>query len=200
MNTILLCQHCGNKTSHIIIADVQEIENLDTDEFNFDVEHYLWFTKCNTCQRHSLFHGLDDLPEFLSSVWPKERELDEVIPKKISKGYQEAIKVKKISKPAFLLLIRKVLEILCKHEKAEGKYLYHKIQYLGNKGAIPKTLTDMAHMIRFFGNEEAHAEQVEISDHEIDILDDFFLAIIEYLYIAPEKIKKLKELVSEKMM
>lgn len=199
MNSILLCQHCGNKTSHTIIEKGLEKEKAEfEDGVVFDIDHYLWFTKCDNCNRYSLFYCLDDNPDESSCLWPNERQIDQAVPEKINIAYKEAIKVKKISKIAFIILIRRSLEILCKHEKANGKDLYNKIIKLGELGIIPQKLTDMADLIRLLGNEGAHKTEITISDYEIDLLDEFFLVIIEYVYIAPEKIRKLKNKIKEK--
>ncbi len=199
MNPILLCQHCGNKTSHTIIEKGLEKEYAEfEDGVTYDIDIDLWFTKCDNCHKHSLFFCLNDNSDESSCLWPNERRIDQAVPKKINIAYKEAIKVKKISKIAFIILIRRSLEILCKHEKVNGKDLKSKIKKLGEFEIIPQKLTDMADLIRLLGNDGVHKTDITISDNEINLLDDFFLAIIEYIYIAPEKIKKIKNRIEKK--
>lgn len=199
MNPLLLCQHCGNKTSHTILEKGYEKDEVEfEDGVKFEIDSYLWFTKCDNCGRYSLFNCMDDNPDESSSLWPNERNIDESVPTEIKIAYHEANKVKQISKIAFIIMIRRCLDILCKHEKAKGRDLYLKIVNLGSRGIIPNKLTDMADLIRLIGNNGSHENEIKINEIEINLLDEFFLAIIEYVYIAPQKISKLKKLLGNK--
>lgn len=194
MNPILLCQHCGNRTSHTIIEKGEEIEEVEFEEgMKFDYVHYLWFTRCDNCSKHSLFYCMDDDPQESNCLWPNEKRISQAVPKDIRLAYEEALKVKKISKTAFVILIRRALEVLCKEEKVYGDNLAGKIKKLGDSGFIPQKLIDVADLIRLVGNDGAHSAESETTDYEINLIDEFYLAIIEYLYVAPEKVKSLKE-------
>jgi hypothetical protein len=193
MELMLLCQHCGHRTSQIIIAQGEESDTVELDEGQiYDLDFSIWFTCCNNCRRHSLFSALDNEPLEAVSLFPAERMVSDKVPKEISNAYKEAIKVKKISKYAFVILVRRALEIICKHEKTEGKNLPEKIKDLGQKNIISPKLADMADLIRLIGNSSAHASDIKIDDYDIDILEDFFVAIIDYVYSVHEKIELLK--------
>ena len=193
MDPILLCQHCGNKTSHTLLEKGCEKELIELEDIGeIEIEHFIWFVQCDNCSRHSLFSSLDDNEIDTTSLWPKEKRIDEIVPLVVKNAFEEATKVKKISKISFVILIRRALEILCKYESASGKDLYKKIQSLETKGIIPQTLSEMANLIRLLGNEGAHTSSLEIGDIEIDLLDEFFQALVEYVYIAPNKVNRLK--------
>jgi len=193
MEPLLLCQHCGHKTSHTIIAHEMETEKAEIEENYFvDLDYGIWFTKCNNCEHLSLFSCLYDDPENAFSLFPAEKIVSDKIPKNIAMAYREALKVKKISKYAFIILIRRALELTCKVEKAKGKNLSQQVKDLGGKGILPIKLTDMAEMIRLIGNMGAHSD-VSINDHEMNLFEDFFLAIIDYLYLTHVKIEQLRK-------
>jgi len=199
MKRILLCQHCGNKTSHTILDEVIEKEDITTelgDEFS--VDNYFLFTICDSCEKHSLFYCFEGDYNESSCLWPNERHLSDAVPKEITDAYFEAIKIKKLSKMGFLMLIRRSLEILCKYEKITGKDLFKKIENLGSKNIIPQNLVEMANLIRLLGNDSAHDNNIDISNPEIELLDEFFISIIEYVYIAPSKINNLKKKLMKK--
>jgi len=51
----------------------------------------------------------------------------------------------------------------------------------------------MADIIRDIGNTGAHAGKFDLNKYDMDVLDDFFIAVVEYVYLAPAKISKIRE-------
>jgi len=56
----------------------------------------------------------------------------------------------------------------------------------------------MAETLRFIGNIGAHEIEVDIDQTETRAIDDFLVAMLEYVYVAPNKIKNLKDSISKK--
>ena len=194
MGPILLCQHCGNKGVHTIIESVTEIETIELEPGNsFEEEFEIVFAFCENCHRHSLFSFFNGNSEESWSLFPREKQIDQTVPKIIRDAYSEALKIKQISSIAFVIMIRRALDLLCKHEKAKGNNLHEKIKDLGKRNIIPEVLSDMADTIRLLGNENAHDDNEILSSQELDLLDDFYSTIIEYVYIGPKKIELLKK-------
>jgi hypothetical protein len=160
-------------------------------------------TECKTCNGISLFSDWEasgnpgDLQK-ASLLYPAPRELGEAIPKEIRKSYEEAKKVEKISPNAFAVLLRRSLELLCRDQKAKGKNLKEQIADLSKMGLIPNTIVEMAETLRFIGNIGAHEIEVDIDQGETSAIDDFLVAMLEYVYVAPNKITKLKDSISKK--
>jgi hypothetical protein len=48
-------------------------------------------------------------------------------------------------------------------------------------------------LIRLVGNAGAHASGIKITVPQVWAIDDFIIAIIEYLYVAPAKIEEFKK-------
>ena len=193
MEAKLLCQHCGNTGIHTIITSVTEIETIELEPgHSIDEDFELVFCRCENCNRHSLFSFLNGISEESWSLFPKEKSVDYHVPKGVRNAYTEALKIKKISSIAFVIMIRRALELLCKHEGATGNNLYEMIKDLGDKDIIPKVLGDMADMIRLVGNEGAHDENEKFDENDLELLDNFYSTIIEYVYIAPKKLEQLK--------
>ena len=67
-----------------------------------------------------------------------------------------------------------------------------KINNLIKSDSIPPLLAEMAHLGRKIGNLGAHVTDDEVTDDDVATLLDFVEAILEYLYIAPQKIAVLK--------
>jgi hypothetical protein len=83
-------------------------------------------------------------------------------------------------------------------KKSKGRTLSTQLKDLSINGTIPQTLIDMGDTLRFLGNQDAHATNYDIGYHEVESIDDFFTAMIEYVYVAPAKLERLKETIREK--
>lgn len=194
MEVRLLCQHCGNQGIHSVIATVTETETIELEPgVSFEQDFEIVFCKCENCYQYSLFSILDGNSDEAWSLYPKEKQIDDSVPKQIRDAYSEALKIKKISSIAFVIMIRRALDLLCKYEGAKGNNLSEKIQYLGRKEIIPKVLGEMADTIRLIGNDNAHDDNKVLDYNEIELLDNFYTTIIEYVYIGPKKIELLKK-------
>jgi hypothetical protein len=66
--------------------------------------------------------------------------------------------------------------------------LAHRIRALSDKGELPPGLAQATDLLRLIGNVAAHGSEKSIGPIYIGAIDDFFIAILEYLYVAPEKI------------
>lgn len=194
----LECSHCGNRTILEVKAELTQKDEIEAwDGALIEIEGYYYLAQCRTCSGVSLFYDweIDGEPGNLKEakrLYPKVRDLRGV-PKAIHDSYKEAKRVEKHSPTAFAILIRKSLEYLCKEQSAEGKNLKEQIDDLAKKGIIPATLARMASALRYFGNIGAHSSDIKIGAQEARTMDDFFVAVIEYVYIAPEKLEKLKK-------
>ena len=195
----ITCPHCGNKTPQVVEYETTSTEKVSTLSGRiFLVDYYYFLVQCKTCNGISLYISSEDAEdpydlEDAYCLYPKTKAIPSNIPDVIRRSYSEAKKVEKISPAAFVVLIRKSLECLCEDKKAEGNNLKNKLNYLAKKGIIPETLLKMVHGVRLLGNIGAHPSDYDITEEEVGIIGDFFAAVIEYVYIAPEKIKNLEE-------
>jgi hypothetical protein len=203
--SIVTCPHCGNKTLHVIKVQTSSSEELyDTHgEFVGEIDNYYYLTECKTCKGICLFTdwAASTNPGNLAEatlLYPSKRKLWETIPSEINKSYEEAKKVEKISPNAFAVLIRRSLELLCRDQKAKGSNLKEQIADLSFKGIIPNTLVEMADTLRFMGNIGAHEIEFDFDESEIQAIDDFLVAMLEFVYVAPNKIKNLRDSISKK--
>ena len=74
---------------------------------------------------------------------------------------------------------------------AQGKSLYQKINWLIEQGYIPRLFGEMGHLNRIIRNWGAHDTGLKVNFEDAEIVDEFFRAIIEYLYVAPAKVSNL---------
>ena len=196
---VLACPHCGNNTPQVIVyTHTIHNETYDSEgKYYATFDAYYYVVKCKTCHDISLFLDWEysENPGLLSEaslLFPLLKQFSENIPEEIRKTYNEARKIINISPDAFSVLIRKSLEYLCHDQGVTGKNLKNMLNKLAEKGTIPKTLSQMTDAIRLVGNIGAHASEFHFGKEEAKLLDEFFIAIVEYVYIAPTKIEKLQ--------
>jgi len=202
---IVDCPHCGNRTGVTVVARHTDCEKVfdKKGEFIDTFQMFYYLTECQTCSRVSLLGTweVDDDPSDLSKaqlLYPATKKFSKSVPEEIRGTYNEAKKVINISPDAFSVLIRKALEYLC-HNQGEKEYNLKKmLDKLVEKRIIPRNLAQMTEAIRLIGNIGAHASSSKISGNEAKVIDEFFVAIIEYVYIAPEKIRHLQDRLDRK--
>jgi hypothetical protein len=76
--------------------------------------------------------------------------------------------------------------MVVKDQGARGRTLANKLRDLATKETIPSPLADIAEQIRDFGNIGAHADVRDLRQNEAALLHDLCVAILEYVYAAPE--------------
>lgn len=192
---IAKCQHCGNETTQIILhQEIKEDVGFDSNRNPHPYLDFYCFTVCNTCKSFSFFSIIDNNDGNEFSLYPMEQSIHSSIPASVSKVYIQALKIRKISPVAFLMLIRKSLEIICKDQNAEGKNLHQKIEFLYKQNKIPILILEVANKTKFIGNCSAHESDFECTEEDAETINDLFQAIIEYIYVIPYKLSKLTEI------
>ena len=204
MKKIAFCPHCGNKTTQLLLYthDFEEIMTVFDEEYGIDHEESLsvqcYLTVCETCKNPLLYGGYPSSTEeedFHKSglLWPKQKKLSGKVPQRIREYYEEAIRIKRIAPSSFAGQIRKCLEALCDARKIKKGKLVKRLKELSEKGEIPKHFTEMADIIKYFGNIGVHSTETNIRSLPVDTIDDFFTAIIEYVYGFPSRIEEMKQ-------
>jgi len=197
--TVLLCKHCGNEAPHVLKYTHQYKEIIytnDGEEYPMDAWYYV--VVCETCDNVSLYGTweLSDVPSDLTQatlLYPARTELPDIVPKTVRETYKEASRISKLAPNAFAVQIRRALEFICAEHKLSKGSLQDKLTRLSESGIIPPKLAQLADAIRLLGNIGAHADSTIVTRDDVRYLDDFFRAVIEYVYIAPEKLEKLSE-------
>jgi len=205
--TIRYCPHCGNRAPQEVIYKYDFYEDILDEETVIDILHHLrLIARCETCDDILLYYvpsyHIDELDKGILSPfafavlqWPILAKFDtKAVPEKILKIYDEAAKIKLLAPNAFVVLIGRALEIICIYQGIDGKIpLQKKLKKLTELGKLPSLLSEVTNIIRLIRNAGAHAIGPNISNQHASAIDDFFRVIIEYLYIAPYKLKQFKD-------
>lgn len=148
--------------------------------FNFDLE-------IESLARAKLHpRGADILPpsHTLSTNQP--------VPVRVLSLYEEVWPLRHRAPAAFIGQVRRLPEFVCENQGASGKDLFSKLQDLSVKGVFPGYFTQISELLRKVGNMGAHAAEEDLSVWGAELIDDFFRSIIDYVYIAPARIRRME--------
>ena len=202
---VAYCPHCGNTAPQDLSSVFLCIEHAQQDVPSFpvraaarkDARSYV-MTQCCTCNHVLLYEAKrDDGVVRLDKavlLWPEAGRLHNAIPEKVRDSYEKAARLKPIHPPAFANQIGVAMERLCKDQRAEGGTLAAKLRDLRAKHILPDILADMAEKVRAFRNLGSHADDDdEVTPADADAIDEFFRAVVEYVYVAPYRVAEVKK-------
>ncbi|MGS0496324.1 DUF4145 domain-containing protein [Pseudoalteromonas mariniglutinosa] len=194
------CPYCGSDKGIEFrymskYEDVCFSQNLN-DPYIYEHIGHMFVSECQNCKR--LILGDDyggELPPSLfdkaEPLYPNSVITNRYVPEEVRVTYENAKRIQHLNSEAFVLSIRKCVEIICKLNNIEKGGLASKLKQLCNKLSLPSLILEAAECIRVVGNQAAH----DIEDiHPINArnIDEFFRVLIEYIYISPAKLKHFK--------
>ena len=193
---VAYCPHCCNTAPQDLCG---HFVYTPSEEPN---EAYV-LTRCLSCYGALLYHysgafmpgfshGRFHLADY-ELLWPKPAELHLSVPKAVARIYAEAALIRARAPNAFANQIRRCLEAVCKDRGATANTLAQKLEQLAARGEIPQTLVEMTDVLRHLGNMGSHADDEDVDPSYVGVIDEFFRAIIEYVYIAPFKVAEFKK-------
>lgn len=199
------CYHCGNKgllkaVSKFVNRSYDYVDDTPTCWY----DDYYYTLHCPVCHEVSILkrstaaylENPDGTFDFAEEdiLYPNIKSTKLGVPKDIVSAFESAKKVEKIDSSICALSLRRVLELICIDKQALGDNLEKKIKDLVNKNILPSTFDEACKHIRIIGNEGAHENQISIPAREIKTLIEYMESIINYLYVLPEKIKRLTKI------
>ena len=119
------------------------------------------------------------------------------VPERIYKLYEEVWPLRHRSPTAFIGQVRRLLEFICRDKNAVGADLFAKLQDLVAKGIFPGYFREITDLLRKVGNLGAHATDAELSIWDAELIDEFFRSVVEYVYIAPARIQRMKDRIQQ---
>lgn len=182
---LFLCMQCCNETQHVILGTFEDA-HYDEDGLRIGLMGIV-LAKCTTCERASVYVIEENNA---ISVWPNSSLMGDGVPLRVYELYQEAASVKARSARSFAVLIRCALEAICADRACNGTNLMQRLDTLVSQCELPPIAKNLAHVLRTLGNKGAHDTESDISAEEAHMLDWFFLALVEYVYVAPAKLQQ----------
>jgi hypothetical protein len=183
-----LCPHCGNVSYQRIANDQINYRLYKCDicsEFTFQRVHREWLEVKSARGKRTM------VEEKLEQLYPPPSALPLEVPERVRDIYEEAIGIRSKSPSSFVVQIRRALEAVAKERQAPSGVLHKQIEWMINNNLLPATFGKMIHVTRIFGNLGAHDAEKDVSLEDTEIVDEFFRAIIEYIYVAPSKVERV---------
>jgi hypothetical protein len=195
---VAYCPSCGNKSPQKLIH-VQHSSDIgyaeDEEEVDMPLAYYI--AACETCNGILVYQAVGHIFEDkhfnqADLVFPPSGELHRSVPERVAKIYKEAARIKNLAPNAFAVQIRRALEALCEDRGAQKGVLQKQLKELAERGEIPTKLAELTDVLRLVRNIGAHASDDEVKPWQVFTIDEFFRAVIEYVYVAPGKLDEYK--------
>ena len=204
---ILVCHYCGNRVPMEFVAvhrGQKLFEQVEAKKYmeDFDVSVY----RCPTCNGISVFADFSVYPAHDSlagrRIYPHGAKLvpephkvasTDCVPRRIQKLYVEIAPLRHIAPNAFVGQIRRALEFICHEQNANGRTLFEQLRDLTSRGAFPGHFADVTDLMRNVGNLGVHAGERDVDIWDAELVDDFFRSVVEYVYVTPSKIERLRQ-------
>lgn len=201
MRCVAYCPHCGNDAPQRHIATHSRVRSVD------DATYYTMVV-CETCDHAAVYREARrerqqlDMRSMLGAsswsldqkeiVWPDSNKLHSSIPDAVRTCYEEAAAIKARAPNAFANQIRRALEALCKDRGSTKKILAQNLKELCDRGELPPPLGMMTDILRMLGNKGSHASDDPVEPEYVDAIDEFFRAVVEYVYVAPHRVNEVQ--------
>ena len=195
------CDHCG----HLSPMRLQFSDQcLDPN----GVRSSFFLSSCGTCDRPLLFRSDEAREKVLKVlenskalwhcdvIWPHNPRLHHSVPDEIRAHYSKASRVRGETE-FFAVGIRRALEALCKERDVWSGALAKSLGKLADKQIIPPLLAEMTDVLRILGNAGAHDSGEQFSNEYGLAIDDFFRAIVEYVYVGPYRLDEFRKKLEE---
>lgn len=202
-----VCFQCGNRVplARIAIHCGQELfEHIDGQRYGEDFEYHIY--QCPTCSGITIYGDFTQYPKARdrehkriypqgSRLLPESHKIAslECVPEKIVKLYEQSWPLRHIAPSAFAVQVRRGLEFICNDQGATGGTLFDKLKALVANKTFPGHFAEMTDLMRKVGNLGAHAGDDEVDFWDAELLDEFFRFVVEYVYVTPSRIKRLRQ-------
>ena len=195
-----VCPYCAKIVSFAWTALSEAGGNLDTYlRCYFKDNFHIWAVgQCPNCNECVLIKGFSEsnreiIPKNIYP-YPLPSPVDHRIPEKIKKDLEEAklcFSVGAIN--ASVGMCRKALQRACKEKGAVKKELYEQIDEIATKGVISADLKELAHSVRFIGNDGVHPNDDEVTKEDAEEILNLAEQFLDIIFVAPAKVKEIRE-------
>ncbi len=194
---IIDCSYCKAKVDAKILASHEEYDP-EIDPFKYKVSLLV----CPSCD-----NSLVGIQEYIqisddrfkwdkpTRVWPAPKKyISHSVPSVVRSSLEEAAKcVNAEAYTAAVAMCGRALEGVCRHFKTKNPYLGGGIKELLEQGIIDKRIYQWSEELHKHRNIAAHAEDQQLSKEDATDLNDFAVAISEYVFILAEKFNNFIE-------
>jgi len=131
--------------------------------------------------------------KLLPSFKRKAKIQTDRLPDAIRRGYFESlITFSNNCNTACVIMCRRVIQQACLLQGAVGKALYDQIESM----ELDKSLKQLAHKIRFWGNSGAHPDlllEEQVTEDDATLAIDFTEKFLDFVFVIPAELSELED-------
>jgi hypothetical protein len=202
IQNVAFCPHCGNTApqrlayQHTYVTTGYALDDESRIQDGPPCTYYVAI--CSTCEEILLYHSIcgvvsDEHFTRAALLYPKSGELHESVPAPVRGSYSEAARIRNVAPNAYAVMVRRALEAICDDRGIPPGSLHKRLEELVGRGEIPPRLAEMSAVLRILGNTGAHSAPKSVTVPMTWAMDEFFRAIVEYVYVAPSKIAEFSK-------
>jgi len=186
------CAFCGEEGNFELEIRKQRVSKAKNKALNYDLY------KCNGCGNlTSVFWSAGSgLHAYHQMPWPRQtKRFPDHWPPEVGRYWVQAQRsIESGNWDAAALMARSALQLLLRHENAQGGSLVKEIDDLANKGLIPPVVKEWAHSLRVLGNEAAHPTPGKdgVSEKDAHHVVKFLRVLLTVLQDLPHDIKQFR--------
>jgi hypothetical protein len=179
------CPHCN-----VDLPSLHEVSSFPTSDNSGYLPRRWKVYRCLRCGgvvTAWAHEGSDDVVE----IFPKETEVNEVIPKPARSYLQQALDSRHVPAGA-VLLAASAIDAMLKAKSYKAGTLYNRINKAAEDHLITAEMAEWAHNVRLDANEPRHADEDAPLPNKDDARRsiDFALALAEFLFVLPSKVTR----------
>jgi hypothetical protein len=184
------CAFCSEAGNFELEVRKQRNSKAKNKSLNYDIY------KCNACGNLTMvfWSSSGSLHDYHQVPWPREtKKYPEHWPAEVGRYWMQAQRsIETGNWDAAALMARSSLQLLLRHEKAEGGTLVKEIDDLAKKGLIPPVVKEWAHNLRVLGNEAAHPQPGAsgVTEKDARHVVKFLRVLLTVLQDLPHDIKQ----------
>ena len=198
----LRCPECGQNGSFEPLPNIHDVswqEIVERDGKKHAMTAYGGARRCPNLECRALVFIVQLPYQKVQSFPPEVLDFDATnLPPDIQASLVEAIKCHSAGcYRAAALMVRRVLEELCKHQSAKGKDLKARIAALYSVAIVPPALLTAADELRILGNDAAHVEAKDydaITANEAELAIELAKELLKAVYQYSDLVARLQAL------
>lgn len=206
--TVTECAKCSGRTAHECLA-VSSVHGSEGDRnytFDWQVDHQL--IQCRGCKSISyrtvssnsedLVDDEDGRTSYLETEKlypPRVAEVKNLgeeavfLPQKVRQVYEETLLAFSVNAPVLAaIVLRALVEVVCKEKAAEGDDLFKKIDSLVEKRVLTPAGAAILHRIRTIGNAAAHDVKPH-SERQLALAIEIVEHLLKDVFILPKQVE-----------
>lgn len=154
--------------------------------------------ECPNCEGCVLLHfNVDNYGKaYLTEVfpYPLPSPVDERIPENIRTDLVEAKLCLSVNAyRACVVMCRRSMQQTCITKGATKRDLIDQIDEIATNGTITSDLKDLAHMVRWVGNDAAHPNKDDVTEEDAKEILNLAEQFMQVVFVAPAKVKEIRD-------